>query len=555
MRRSEVEVELLRRLRRDALHLVPPLALDLVVEHVRLQSGKLDALVGVGSGLVRLAGALDREIEPVAGLLVDRLTGTQVHAGEIESRVESQRAVAGGGALGVRNQRHRGTGRLRQLPGHGHLDRSEIDAHLECLRRLRPAAAHGEPDRTREHLSQGLAQRRVVGGEPGRVEIVRDDLQPFDPRRRRGQTLGAPVTGDSRGPHIQLELVDADVAGRRIALQVGVQRDVELLATLRGREPQAREFYGALHRGGARSAGNGRAELRVEIRIQGTCLQAHVLADERSEWPDVDGRIHVQSHAGRRRRQRRWKRSRLHPDLEVLLVRQHRRLEEQDQRSPRAEVIDGQIEMLDRQLLRAARRLVDECDLPVEQRRMVHAQEREIGLLLVLRLRLGVRGQLLLEALQIRRAVAEPLDVHGQPLHLGRTDLHVLARGKDGAQQRHPHFGALQVDQRHLLAGSGPDLHVRDAHSQAGEELGRDASDLHGAAPLLRHLLRLLLRLCSEDAVEHERNDDDHYDENRNRDAADLLPSLHRAGNLGTCRASCQPAATWLRSRRRAPAS
>ena len=294
------------------------------------------------------------------------------------------------------------------------------------------------------------------------------------------------MAGDSGGPEIEAELVDPHVSGGGVALQVGIQHHVELLAALRSREAESRELDDTLHGSRAGAAGDRCAELRIEVGVQRSRFQADVLAGERPQRPDVDGRIDVEGDAGRRRRERDRQGRRLHPDLEVLLVGENGGLEQHLQGLSRAEVVDLDVEMLDSQLLCPARRLVDERDLSFAQRRVVDAEEREVGLLLVLRLLFGALGELVLEALQIRRAIGEALDVDRQALHFRRMDLYALAAGEERAQQRHAHFDALEGHERHVLARGRADLDVGHAYAEPGEELRRHAADLHRPSPLLR---------------------------------------------------------------------
>ena len=172
VRAGELEIEFLRRLRPRSLHLHEAVALHLVVEQVGLHIGQLDPLLRIGAGTVGAARTLERNVEPISGLLVHALPRPQIDARQIELCVELERTAARRRALEVRSQRHRRSRLLGQLLRHRHLHRREVELQLQGLCRLRAARPQSQPDGPGQHVTQRLAQRRVVGGEPRRIQVV-----------------------------------------------------------------------------------------------------------------------------------------------------------------------------------------------------------------------------------------------------------------------------------------------------------------------------------------------------------------------------------------------
>ena len=179
----------------------------------------------------------------------------------------------------MRNQRHGCARRLGHLLGNVDFHRGEIHAQFQGLRRLRSAPAEGQADRSGQPVAKRLPQGRVVRGELRRIQVVRDDLQPFDPRRGRDQPLRAALARDPGGPEVEPQLVDAQVPRDSVALDVRIESHVQLLAAFRSGEPQSGQLDRSFHRGRPAAAGHGRAQLRVEVGVQRPGLEADLLAN------------------------------------------------------------------------------------------------------------------------------------------------------------------------------------------------------------------------------------------------------------------------------------
>ena len=249
-------------------------------------------------------------------------------------------------------------------------------------------------------------------------------------------------------------------------------------------------------------------------------------AEEGPERREVDGLgLEHQALGHRHERGRQGRRREVH--AEVLLVGEHRGAQRHLQGLARAQVLHLHVQVGDGQLALLRAREVHEPQRGVAERRAVHAHAGEIlGGLLGGGLGGLVRGELVLHARHVARAVGQLHVVERQPAHLGVLHLEVLALGRQRGPERHAHPQPLHLHERRGLALARAHHHVLHLDAHRRQQPRGQVSDLHRPAQLLGIHGRLGPGLLQQEGIQPPQGHGSHHHEPQDDAAHDIGPAL-----------------------------